>query len=207
MGAANIASGRTCSKSALLSPAWPRVPAWTGRRGMATKSAVRRFPGPPACATRNIGNRSSCKRRRAAGITRVTSDVRRPAHPQKYQQSGSPARFPSWMKMLAGAFWIPRSQRETAIADAPNCLPNSDWLSFRRSRKFAIFSDQSGTAARARLVVNFLGDTGTPLSGTSKSRSPFRPRDPVHILHPFCAIASLFQCKMSLKEGLVSNTR
>src|ERR1700742_747670 len=52
---------------------------------------------------------------------------------------------------------MPRSQRETAIADAPNFLPNSNWLSLRALRKFAIFCDHSGTATLVRVRFRGIG--------------------------------------------------
>src|ERR1700747_3197721 len=76
----------------------------------------------------------------------MTSAVLRPARPQKNQQSGSSAMFPSRMYASAGGSASPRSQRETAMAEVFKRLPSSPWVSFKVWRKARIFRDHSGTA-------------------------------------------------------------
>src|SRR5580700_11546186 len=75
----------------------------------------------------------------------MTSAILRPARPQKNQHSGSPVRFPSCMYDFAEGSVSPRSQRETAMADAFNRLPSWPWLRFSVLRNARILDDQSGT--------------------------------------------------------------
>src|SRR5579862_3264760 len=128
---------------------------------MATKLAGTGELAVPALTNCTVAILPCRKRRLAVGRTLITSAVLRPARPQKNQQSGSSAMFPSRMYASAEGSVSPRSHRETAIAEVLRRFPSSPWLSLRAWRKVRILRDHSGSGFAEVRDIRFQRLSGT----------------------------------------------
>src|SRR5688572_21453048 len=121
LGAAiTLSAGAACSREDTSSPFLPSEDATIFSSGMATSCSlsVDAFLLPLPAATISTSDFViALSRICSSGITRMKSSLRRPALAQKYQHSGSPARLPSAMYECDGGSCLPRSQRDTAMAE------------------------------------------------------------------------------------------